>query len=180
MRLAILALCAVLLWPAAVLATTYLVRPDGTGDFPTIQAAINASVNGDVIELADGTFTGPGNRDIRYGGKAITVRSASGDPDRTIIDCEGSAPEHHCAFIFDHGEGPGSILAGVTIANGFAVFGGGIFLTFCNPTLLRCTFYRNFANNGGGLDCDLGATPRIVLCTFRENAARYSGGGMCI
>jgi hypothetical protein len=38
MRSAVMALCAVLQWPASS-ATTNLVRPDGSGDFPTIQAA---------------------------------------------------------------------------------------------------------------------------------------------
>jgi len=37
-------------------AATYVVTPDGTGDFPTIQAAIDAAVTGDVIQLTDGVF----------------------------------------------------------------------------------------------------------------------------
>jgi pectin methylesterase-like acyl-CoA thioesterase len=55
-------------------AATYVVSPDGSGDFPTIQAAIDAAVDGGIIELTDGTFTGDGNRDIDYAGKSITVR----------------------------------------------------------------------------------------------------------
>ena len=55
------------------LAATYLVNPDGSGDYPTIQAAINASSNGDIIELGDGVFTGPDNRNLDYGGRAITA-----------------------------------------------------------------------------------------------------------
>jgi hypothetical protein len=51
MRVAIMALSAVLLWPAAAFATTYLVRPDDAGDFPTIQAAILAAVSRDRIQL---------------------------------------------------------------------------------------------------------------------------------
>jgi hypothetical protein len=56
-------LLAVVLLPAAG-ATTYVVHPDGTGDSPTIQAAIDASSDGDVVELTNGTFTGDGNRDL--------------------------------------------------------------------------------------------------------------------
>jgi pectin methylesterase-like acyl-CoA thioesterase len=55
-------------------ASVYVVRPDGSGDFPTIQAAIDAAIDGDTVELADGTFRGDGNRDPDYLGKAITVR----------------------------------------------------------------------------------------------------------
>ena len=39
--------------------------------------------------IADGTYTGEGNRDIEFKGKAITVRSASG-PESCIIDSEGN------------------------------------------------------------------------------------------
>ena len=80
-------------------AADYLVHPDGTGDFPTIQAALDAAGQGDVIELADGTFTGDGNRDIDYLGKAITVRSENG-PENCIIDLGGSPAEPHWGFVF--------------------------------------------------------------------------------
>jgi hypothetical protein len=43
------------------------VAPDGSGDAPTIQAAIDSSAPQDVVELADGTFIGPGNRDLDLG-----------------------------------------------------------------------------------------------------------------
>ena len=39
-------------------------RADGSGDLPTIQAAVNASTDGAVVELANGVFTGMGNRDV--------------------------------------------------------------------------------------------------------------------
>ncbi|MBD3336645.1 MAG: hypothetical protein GF355_14125, partial [Candidatus Eisenbacteria bacterium] len=39
-------------------ATTWFVAADGTGDFPTVQAAITAASGGDIIELGDGLFTG--------------------------------------------------------------------------------------------------------------------------
>ena len=61
-------------------------------EYATIQAAINASSNGDVVIIAPGTYTGDGNRDIDFLGKAITVRST--DPDdpsvvaATVIDCQ--------------------------------------------------------------------------------------------
>jgi len=66
------------------------VAPDGGGDYPTIQAAYDAAVPGDVVVLADGTFTGDGNRDLRLDFRGITIRSASGDPTRTILDGEGT------------------------------------------------------------------------------------------
>lgn len=99
----------------AAVAATLVVRPDGTGDYPTIQAAINGSSAGDVIELTDGVFTGTGNRDVEFGGREITVRSQSGDPATCIIDCEGSQEDTHRGFLFLNGEGPSAMLRWLTI-----------------------------------------------------------------
>ena len=54
MRHTMLICCAVIVLAFTASATTYVIEPDGSGDFPTIQAAINASSDGDIIELADG------------------------------------------------------------------------------------------------------------------------------
>ncbi len=62
-------------------------RPDGSGNHPTIQAAIAAAAWGDTIALGDGTFTGDGNRDLRYAGKPIVLTSLSGNRDNCIVDC---------------------------------------------------------------------------------------------
>ncbi len=70
-------------------ATTHVVNPDGSGDFPTIQAAIDISAEGDTIKLGDGVFTGPGNRDLSFGIFAGLMCSASGDPDACFMDLEG-------------------------------------------------------------------------------------------
>jgi hypothetical protein len=126
---------------------TYVVRPDGTGDFPTIQAAIDACTDGDVIELTDGTFTGDGNRDIDYLGKAIRIRSLSGHAGECILDCEFSER----AFRFVNQEGPESILQQVTIRNGVASDGGAIYCIDTSPTVLGCVFEDNDAEQGGAI-----------------------------
>ena len=56
-------------------------------DQPTIQAGIDAAVDGDTVLVADGTYTGEGNQDIDFKGKAITVQSENG-AENCIIDCE--------------------------------------------------------------------------------------------
>ncbi len=38
----------------------------------TIQAAINAAANGDTVLIADGTYSGPGDVDLDFGGKNLT------------------------------------------------------------------------------------------------------------
>lgn len=60
-------------WASPVSAATHVVAPDATGGFPTIQAAIDASLDGDVILLEDGVYRGEGNRDIDFRGKSIAV-----------------------------------------------------------------------------------------------------------
>lgn len=103
---------------APAFGATYLVKPDGTGDFPTIQAAVDAASKGDEILLADGTFKGIGNRDIDFKGKAITVRSQSGIPETCVIDAEGVPYVPRRGFDFQSLEGIDSVVRDITIMRG--------------------------------------------------------------
>jgi len=69
----------------------YTVASDGTGDYPS-QSAINGVVNGDIIELMDGTYVGAGNRDLVLSGKSLTLRSATGDSSRVARGYWSTAP----------------------------------------------------------------------------------------
>lgn len=82
-------------------ARVWVVQPDGTGDAPTIQAAIDSLYNiDDIVELADGVFTGEGNRDLYTSGKAFLMRSQSGDPTSCIIDLQGTTEEWHWGIVY--------------------------------------------------------------------------------
>jgi hypothetical protein len=90
-------------------------------EYPTIQAAINASQNGDEVVIANGVYSGPGNYNINFIGRAITVRSQSGDPDLCIVDIQGQYNgQLQRGFMFEFGEGPNSVLRDLTIKNGVA------------------------------------------------------------
>ncbi len=168
-------------------ANVYLVRPDGTGDYPTIQAAVNAAASGDIIELADGVFTGNGNRDLDFAGKAITVRSQSGDPAVCIIDCQGSQTDQHRGFHFHSGEGPDSVLTGVTITNGHlgqgypGDVGAGVYCEWASPTITHCVFRSNRAVGGAGL-ASYESASTVVDCVFDSNSSvpGIGGGVACI
>lgn len=58
-------------------------------EYSSIRAAMDGAINGDIILVADGIYTGPDNKNLDYQGKAITVQSERG-PANCIIDCEGS------------------------------------------------------------------------------------------
>ncbi len=120
---------------------------DVPGTYPTIQDGIDAAVAGDTVLVADGTYSGDGNRDITFRGKAITVMSANG-PDTCIIECEGTAEENHRGFYFHQYENANAILEGFTIQGGFVSenYGGGaVMCEYSDPTIRHCAFSRQYS-----------------------------------
>ncbi|MEC9372239.1 MAG: right-handed parallel beta-helix repeat-containing protein, partial [Planctomycetota bacterium] len=99
------------------------------------------------------------------------------------IDCEDAAR----GMVFDDGEGAGTRVVGVTIANGAAPggafpgnTGGGVYMVGASPTFEDCDFVGNFAGFGGAVFCD-NSSPRFVRCDFGRpkggNQAGTSGAG---
>ena len=161
--------------------------------YTAIQAAIDDCNDGDVVIVAPGTYTGDGNRDISFEGKAITVRSTEpNDPNivaRTVIDCRGTQTNPHRAFHFHNGEGKNSVVAGLTITNGYGPdaqveqyisAGGAIYCNQSNPTIANCIITDNTAFMGAGLCNTASSSPIVTNCTFRDNSAwlapPYGGG----
>ncbi len=171
---------AVSVLPAA--AEYYFVSADGLGDFPTIQAAVDAAVDGDVILLTAGTFTGDGNRDIVVPSKNIAILSQDDDPTLCIIDCEGSARAEHRGFHFTS-TGTGSAeLYGIAVINGYTTSnGGGIWIEDASPRLENCAVGScvvvGSSLKGGGIYVEgISASPTIIDCIFTGNTADYGGG----
>jgi hypothetical protein len=158
------------------------------GDYNTIQRAIDRARDGDVIEVAPGTYGGEGNWDIDFRGKSITVRSTSG-PKQTIIDCRSSG---HRGFYFHANEGPDSVLRGFTITDGLVSgseipsdnaswnsspthpVGGGIYCEFSSPSIVDCIIKRCTAEVGGGIGC-VSSSPTIFDCVIEHCNAGGQG-----
>ena len=145
--------------------------PDGPK--ATIQAAINATSNGDVVFVADGVYTGSGNKNLSYNGRLITVRSADG-PDNCIIDCQGTDR----AFTFENGETTESVIQGFTITNGSAGLGGGFFAENAGASVLDCVFDSNTAEVGGAIYFLYASDLTLADCGFIRNTAVAGGGGI--
>jgi parallel beta-helix repeat protein/predicted outer membrane repeat protein len=148
-------------------------------DFVTIQAAINSTIDGDTVLVADGTYTGSGNRDIDFGGKAICVVSENGAA-VTTIDCQADSLDPHRGFYFHNGEDSTSILSGFTITNGWqANNGGGVSCEYSSPTIVNNVITGNIAQTDGGGIYLLSSSPLIEGNTITGNiAVAYYGGGI--
>jgi hypothetical protein len=172
-------------------AATHRVSPDGSGDFPTIQAAVNAATAGDTVLLADGVFTGSGNRDIDFGGKDLTVASESLDNTVCTIVCGGSLAEPHRGFHFHSGETRASVVRGISIDGGYAYDalveqngGGGIRIDGASPTIQDCYIGDCAASGpvaiGGGVSIVNGADPFLLQCGIALCDGLGYGGGVGI
>ena len=155
-------------------------------DQPTIQAGIDAAVSGDTVLVADGTWTGDGNRDIDFMGKAITVASENG-PESCIVDCDATEVDHHRGFYFHRGEGRGSLLVGFTIEKGFvggaSASGGGILCEGASPVIQGNVIRVNTSDSkdiqgegGGGIAC-FSASPLISGNVISSNLTNGLNGG---
>ena len=142
--------------------------------YATIQAAIDAAGSGEKVLVADGTYTGAGNKDLDFKGKAVLVTSENG-AGKSIIDCENLGR----GVYFHSGESNAAVLDGFTIKRGFANEGGAIHCVNSSPTLRNLILTQNEANTyGGALYFNQGAKPVVEKCTISGNSAGSGGGGI--
>ena len=143
-------------------------------DFGTIQHAIDAAIDGDIVLVSDGVYRGLGNKDLNLRGKAITLRSEAG-PKKCIIDCQNFGR----AFYFHTNETKETRIDGFTITNAWSIWGAGIYCRHgANPTITNCILKENSAAKYGGALFSWDTEPNIIHCTFTNNSASRRGGAM--
>ncbi len=144
------------------------------GDAATIQTGIDLAVAGDTVRVADGVYTGLGNREIRFNGKAITVISENG-PETTVIDCEDA----DLGIRFETGEGADSVFSGFTITRGNHEDAGGIYCFQASPTIENCIItHCRTAMGGGGIHCSDASSPVFRDCWVTYNRSEEAGSGI--
>ena len=98
---------------------TWYVLENGTGDAPTIQAAIDSTTHRDTVLVAAGTYSGTDNFNLDFKGRRILFMSENG-PQFTIIDCQGTPGVPRRAFTLDDSEVAECIIDGFTVRGGYA------------------------------------------------------------
>ena len=153
-------------------------------DYPSIQAAIDVAVDGDVVLVAPGNYT----EAINFNGKRITVESSDG-PDVTGIKPLPEANQPSVTFAakenassrligFKIGGGTGSVIQDPIF--GPTPVGGGVFCYECNPQISNCYLVGNVVDGFGAGMAIVRGNPVVSDCLFDSNSAGGHGGGLYV
>ncbi len=187
MKSKLFVLCVLAIFAVNLSSTIWEVNQDGSGDFTTVQAGIDASANTDTVLVYPGIYY----ENLEILEKAITLGSLylttgdefyilytilDGNQESSVIRLEDTPVYYHVYII------------GFTIQNGIGYeyntsgrrSGGGIFAWESYLNLKNCFIQNNVVNHGGGGLCLLFSNLSIAGNTIRYNEANDSGGGIAI
>jgi hypothetical protein len=176
----VLVSCLVLCVASQSSARTWYIKPDGTGDAPTIQAGVDSAAAGDTVLVGAGSYSE--NITITGAHNGMTLLSESG-PDVTTI-C-AAVPGTVVDFI---GVGRATVVQGFTLTGGTGApnpedpgsfHGGGVRAYYCSPSIIGNVITDNHVEpgRGGGIQC-FGSAALIRGNTLSGNSASYHGGAI--
>ncbi len=154
------------------------------GQYTSIQQAIDAAQDGDVVIVEPGTY----HETIRFRGKAITVRASDLSSWRAVQKTVIAGwNTHSSCVVFDQGETNASILDGFmlwagqgsVVSSSFRA-GGLVLCVSSSPTIRRCFITNGYASYGGGIALLGTCHARIMSCFITNNWAGKLGGGVLI
>ncbi|KAA3637457.1 MAG: DUF5123 domain-containing protein [Calditrichaeota bacterium] len=152
---------------SSTFATIHLVP----SQYSTIQAGIDAALEGDTVLVAPGTYTGTGNRDLTFNGVNIVLLSEKG-ADSTIVDVQADSLDQHTAIYLNNGEDTSSVIDGFTFTNAYydlwGFKGGALFFDNGKANVQNCNIL-NSGLNGIFLDDPDSLSCRISNCRIEGN-----------
>jgi len=164
---------------------TLTVSLDGNAEFTSIQSAINASSNGDIVLVYPGTYY----ENVNFLDKRIelfSLEATTGDStyiSTTIIDGGRTAP---CVTIENGLQN--AHLRGFTLTNGLGAVrfmmeirvGGGILIKdHCRAIITNCNIWGNYAGMGAGMTL-YESTAALRGVKIHHNYASTTAGGILI
>lgn len=155
-----------------------------------LQAMIDASVTGDEIWVAAGTYSpapSGASFNMKDGVKIYGGFPASGSPvftDReatvnlTILHGNNASVIYNDQAVFGTAVTASAVLDGFTITGGADTYGGGMWNVQSSPTISNCIFSGNTATSYGGGLFSQQSSPIVSNCTFSNNTAPAGAGVM--
>jgi hypothetical protein len=183
---------------AAVTNRNWYIRPDGTGDMPTIDDALRHAIPGDTVFAAGGHYHEHivlrdgvavlgsydddfGRRDLEAtpsvidpAGRQTAVSGNFGEDTTTVFDgfvITGGSSKQAGTVALRNGSSP--MLRNLIIHSNDAAYGGGIFCHSSSPVIRQVLIAGCEAESGGGIYCVLGSSPLIVNSTIVGNSAEH-------
>jgi hypothetical protein len=179
----LLAIATIALTATPTGAGTITVDCAGSGDYTTISEGLAAGSPGDTILVLPGTYGGPENNDLSFGGKDMVLRSADG-PGSVAID---HYSQFYSVFHIHEGETRDAVVEGLTVSGAWAWCTIPVLdIHDASPTFRNCRFSSNYAAGGHHTEgwCGVGSFYRsggaLIDCVMEDNSAHCGIGAIGI
>ena len=145
---------------ASARSVTTLIVGERPGEYPTIQSAIDAAIDGDSVLISSGIW----QETIDLQGKSITLAPLDGE---VILDAAARGTVITCV----NGEDADTIIEGLIIRGGLAERAG-LLTRNSTPIFRDCVFEANEAIEDGAAWYGDGGGPTFMDCLFFGNSGR--------